>query len=177
VLSALTHASQVTVLHVYHHASISFIWWMITYTAPGGDAYFSAALNSFVVRWLRMAATAGLLKPRASARPHVHLLPARYFDRQGRKGEESGCFAWSRSDSLVQTRKKWLGWGRYLTQFQMAQFLANLLQAAYCERYSPYPRFLSTLLFWYMISLLGLFGSFYYYKHVASARDARKKQR
>ena len=37
-------------LHVYHHATISFIWWMITYTAPGGDAYFSAALNSFVVR-------------------------------------------------------------------------------------------------------------------------------
>jgi elongation of very long chain fatty acids protein 4 len=40
----------VSVLHVYHHATISFIWWMITYTAPGGDAYFSAALNSFVVR-------------------------------------------------------------------------------------------------------------------------------
>ena len=35
---------------MYHHATISFIWWMITYTAPGGDAYFSAALNSFVVR-------------------------------------------------------------------------------------------------------------------------------
>jgi hypothetical protein len=25
------------VLHVYHHGSISFIWWMITYHAPGGD--------------------------------------------------------------------------------------------------------------------------------------------
>ena len=35
-------------LHVYHHASISFIWWMITNTAPGGDAYFSAAINSSV---------------------------------------------------------------------------------------------------------------------------------
>lgn len=41
---------QVSILHVYHHATISFIWWMITHTAPGGDAYFSAALNSFVVR-------------------------------------------------------------------------------------------------------------------------------
>ena len=39
---------QVSFLHVYHHASISLIWWMITYSAPGGDAYFSAALNSFV---------------------------------------------------------------------------------------------------------------------------------
>ena len=48
--ACLRSCAQVTVLHVYHHASISFIWWMITHTAPGGDAYFSAALNSFVVR-------------------------------------------------------------------------------------------------------------------------------
>lgn len=46
---AVNVLEQVSVLHVYHHATISFIWWMITYTAPGGDAYFSAALNSFVV--------------------------------------------------------------------------------------------------------------------------------
>merc|ERR1712113_519184 len=39
---------QVSFLHVYHHFTISIIWWMITYHAPGGDAYFSAALNSFV---------------------------------------------------------------------------------------------------------------------------------
>lgn len=32
-------------------------------------------------------------------------------------------------------------------------------QAAYCWALSPYPRFLSKLLFWYMISLLGLFGA------------------
>lgn len=37
-----------SLLHVYHHASISVIWWTITHTAPGGDAYFSAALNAFV---------------------------------------------------------------------------------------------------------------------------------
>ena len=29
----------------------------------------------------------------------------------------------------TQTRAKYLWWGRYLTQFQMAQFLANLVQA------------------------------------------------
>lgn len=46
-LKPLAHF-QVSFLHVYHHASISLIWWMITYSAPGGDAYFSAALNSFV---------------------------------------------------------------------------------------------------------------------------------
>ena len=40
--------NQVSFLHVYHHATISFIWWMIVRVAPGGDAYFSAALNSWV---------------------------------------------------------------------------------------------------------------------------------
>jgi elongation of very long chain fatty acids protein 4 len=39
---------QVSFLHIYHHATISFIWWMIVRVAPGGDAYFSAALNSWV---------------------------------------------------------------------------------------------------------------------------------
>ncbi|KAH6556027.1 hypothetical protein KP509_1Z209700 [Ceratopteris richardii] len=39
---------QVTVLHVYHHVSVAIIWWIISYHAPGGDAYISAALNSIV---------------------------------------------------------------------------------------------------------------------------------
>jgi len=39
---------QITVLHIYHHSSISLIWWLIAYHAPGGEAYFSAALNSWV---------------------------------------------------------------------------------------------------------------------------------
>ena len=39
---------QVTFLHMYHHASIFVIWYIIVYFAPGGEAYFSAALNSLV---------------------------------------------------------------------------------------------------------------------------------
>jgi elongation of very long chain fatty acids protein 4 len=39
---------QVSFLHVYHHFTIFFIWWLVTFLAPGGDSYFSAALNSFV---------------------------------------------------------------------------------------------------------------------------------
>ncbi|GLJ43358.1 hypothetical protein SUGI_0900740 [Cryptomeria japonica] len=39
---------QITVLHVYHHVSIAIIWWIIAHHAPGGDAYFSAAMNSAV---------------------------------------------------------------------------------------------------------------------------------
>eukprot|EP00270_Netrium_digitus_P011299 TRINITY_DN3587_c0_g1_i1.p1 TRINITY_DN3587_c0_g1~~TRINITY_DN3587_c0_g1_i1.p1 ORF type:complete len:338 (+),score=51.41 TRINITY_DN3587_c0_g1_i1:90-1103(+) len=39
---------QITALHVYHHTSISIIWWVMAYRCPGGDAYFSAAFNSWV---------------------------------------------------------------------------------------------------------------------------------
>jgi elongation of very long chain fatty acids protein 4 len=39
---------QVSFLHVYHHFTIFFIWWLVTFLAPGGDSYFSAALNSLV---------------------------------------------------------------------------------------------------------------------------------
>ena len=31
------NAKQVSFLHVYHHVSISCIWWAIAYAAPGGD--------------------------------------------------------------------------------------------------------------------------------------------
>eukprot|EP00850_Spirogloea_muscicola_P018781 SM000176S03112 [mRNA] locus=s176:61382:63446:+ [translate_table: standard] len=39
---------QVSYLHIYHHASISFIWWIMAYRCPGGDSYFSAGFNSFI---------------------------------------------------------------------------------------------------------------------------------
>ncbi len=60
---------------------------------------------------------------------------------------------------LRQMRDRYLWWGRYVTQFQIAQFCANLAQAWYCMRNSPYPRFMSELLLWYMVSLLFLFGA------------------
>ena len=31
------NVKQVSFLHVYHHVSISCIWWAIAYAAPGGD--------------------------------------------------------------------------------------------------------------------------------------------
>jgi elongation of very long chain fatty acids protein 4 len=40
--------NQVSVLHVYHHLSIALVWHFIARYAPGGDAYFSVILNSFV---------------------------------------------------------------------------------------------------------------------------------
>jgi len=136
---------QVSLLHVYHHVSMSLIWWMIINTAPGGDAYFSAALNSF-----------------------VHVIMYSYYLLAAYLGKDS------------RRRDRYLWWGRYLTQFQMLQFLANFVQAAYCMLLFPkhYPYWLSKLLLQYMVSLLALFGSFYYAKHVAPAkkREVRPKR-
>merc|ERR1719183_3079462 len=137
ILKGNTH--QVSVLHVYHHGSISFIWWMITYHAPGGDAYFSAALNSWVHVCMYMYYLIASLLPKDE-----------------------------------KTRKKYLWWGRYLTQMQMFQFFLNLLQAAYCWQFSPYPKFMSKLLLVYMVTLLGLFGNFYMSKHHAAAKSKKK---
>merc|ERR1712216_434136 len=117
--------NQVSFLHVYHHATISFIWWMIVRVAPGGDAYFSAALNSW-----------------------VHVCMYSYY----------------------------LWWGKYLTQMQMFQFVLNLAQALFCSRFSPYPKFLSKILLFYMGTLLALFGHFYHSKHISIKQSLKKKQ-
>ena len=109
---------QVSFLHVYHHATISFVWWMIAHRAPGGDAYFSAALNSW-----------------------VHVCMYSYYLLAVLVGKDE------------KRRKKYLWWGRYLTQMQMAQFALNLCQSVYTSMYSPYPKFISHILFVYMISL------------------------
>jgi elongation of very long chain fatty acids protein 4 len=130
---------QVSFLHVYHHVTISFIWWMITRRAPGGDAYFSAALNSW-----------------------VHVCMYSYYLLAVMVGKSE------------KARKKYLWWGRYLTQMQMLQFLCNLFQAIYCRVYSPYPRFISDLLLIYMLTLLALFGRFYYSKHIKPTRKKNK---
>jgi len=39
---------QISFLHLYHHTTIFGIWWAVTKWAPGGEAYFSVILNSFV---------------------------------------------------------------------------------------------------------------------------------
>mmetsp|Transcript_14639 Transcript_14639/g.44233 ORF Transcript_14639/g.44233 Transcript_14639/m.44233 type:complete len:297 (+) Transcript_14639:64-954(+) len=121
---------QISLLHVYHHASISFIWWAIVRVAPGGDAYYSCALNSF-----------------------VHVLMYTYYLLSTMFGKDE------------RLKRTYLWWGRYLTQFQMFQFVTNMGQACYCYYFSPYPSNISALLFFYMITLLVLFGNFYISKH------------
>eukprot|EP00249_Psilotum_nudum_P025230 c29503_g1_i1 orf=295-1179(-) len=133
---------QITVLHVYHHASIAIIWWMIAHHAPGGDAYFSAAVNS-----------------------GIHVFMYLYYLLS----------AILRNDETK--RHKYLFWGKHLTLIQMLQFVLNMLHS-YCllKMDVPYPRFLSKILFYYMISLLFLFGNFFIHKHAATFEKSYSKQ-
>eukprot|EP00892_Ulva_mutabilis_P002340 jgi/Ulvmu1/12106/UM084_0031.1 len=128
---------QVSFLHVYHHLTISVIWWSITYVAPGGDAYYSAALNSL-----------------------VHVVMYAYYLLASALGKDE------------RLRRKYLWWGRFLTMFQMTQFVTMVCQATYCLVMGAYNQFLARLLFFYMLSLLALFGQFYIQKYSKGA--ARK---
>ena len=62
-------------------------------------------------------------------------------------------------------KQKYLWWGRYLTQFQMLQFVSCMLQAAGMLQASPYPAFIAKTQIFYMMSLLFLFMEFYIRKH------------
>lgn len=71
-------------------------------------------------------------------------------------------------------KRRYLWWGRYLTQFQMFQFLTMMVQGTYCWLVDPqYPVFLSKLLVGYMVTLLALFADFYVRKH--HGKRARKQ--
>ena len=77
----------------------------------------------------------------------------------------------------AKKKRKYLWWGRYVTQFQMLQFVSMMIQSGYILYIrSPYPRFLSSLLFFYMITLLALFGNFYMKKHGGKKRSSPRKK-
>lgn len=39
---------QITFLHVYHHSTMVFLWWIGTRWYAGGSSFFSAMINSFI---------------------------------------------------------------------------------------------------------------------------------
>jgi len=122
---------QISFLHVYHHTSIFFIWWIITKYAPGGEAYFSAALNSFIHVLMYGYYLWSSLAPKLdkSQRP-TPCQPAFY-----RK---------------YITRMQLLQFCTMLVQSIYDQIVPN-----------PYPMFCIKILFYYMFTMLGLFANFY----------------
>ena len=55
---------QVSFLHIYHHVSIAWAWWLAMKLWPGGDAYFGALLNSWIHVMMYSYYTLSLLKIR-----------------------------------------------------------------------------------------------------------------
>lgn len=122
--------SQVSFLHVYHHASTCVIFWMVSKHAPGGDAWFCITINC----WVHVVM-------------YTYYLLTTIITDKG-------------------TRKKYLWWGIYLTQFQMSQFFINLIHSIWCFNYSPYWYFGKVLQAIDMSVLLILFGNFYIKKYL-----------
>ena len=53
---------QVSLLHIYHHASIACAWWIGLTLYPGGDIYFGALINSWIHVMMYSYYTLSLLK-------------------------------------------------------------------------------------------------------------------
>jgi elongation of very long chain fatty acids protein 4 len=63
-------------------------------------------------------------------------------------------------------RRKYLWWGKYLTTFQILQFVENLLHCIGMIKFSWYDKTMATFGVWYMVTLLTLFGNFYVQKYI-----------
>jgi len=53
---------QITFLHVYHHVSMFFFWWMGIKWVPGGQSFFAAMINSgvhFIMYYYYLISTLG----------------------------------------------------------------------------------------------------------------------
>jgi hypothetical protein len=48
ILTVFQYLFKVSTLHVYHHFTIAWAWWIGLSTCPFGDAYFGALLNSLI---------------------------------------------------------------------------------------------------------------------------------
>lgn len=132
---------QITFLHLYHHASISIVWWIISYARPTGDAYFSAMLNSWIHVFMYL----------------YYLLAATIAKDEKR-------------------RHKYLFWGKYLTMFQMIQFVSFIGQAVHGLIYpETYPKNMPRMLFFYSLSLLLFFSNFFISKYMRPTRKLSSK--
>jgi elongation of very long chain fatty acids protein 4 len=137
---------QISFLHVYHHTSIFFIWWIICYYAPGGESYFSAALNSFI---------------------HVLMY---------------GYYFWSTMAPKLEEGKRPRPshpayWKEWITRSQMFQFCVMMIQAIsdlWITVPKSYPRFCVWILFYYMMTMLALFGQFYVQMYLKSRKGGDK---
>jgi len=131
---------QITFLHVYHHASIYVIWWIVLYYIPGGEPYFSAMLNSF-----------------------IHILMYGYYlwSSFAPKLPADKKPTWKHPAYYRQ----YITTGQML-QFTLNLMQATYLVTAQHR----FPRWAAWLLFMYMLTMLALFGNFAYKQYGSGKR-------
>jgi elongation of very long chain fatty acids protein 4 len=139
---------QITFLHVYHHSSIFAIWWIVCFYAPGGESYFSAGLNSFI---------------------HVLMYGYYLWSTYAKKPEEGRRPRWTEPAYYK----------RYVTSLQMLQFACMFVQSNYDLFFSPkyeYPAWIAWILFYYMLTMLALFGNFYFQTYILGGKKKEVKK-
>lgn len=136
---------QISFLHLYHHSSIFFVWWIIIRYGPGGEAYFSAALNSF-----------------------IHVLMYGYYLwstfasklAEGRKPHPFHPTYYKKYITSMQ-----------MTQFT-CMLIQSICDLWFIPNH--YPRPLVWILFFYMFTMLGLFANFFIRNYIAPKPKAKK---
>lgn len=129
---------QMTVLHLVHHGAMPLLFWPVLRFTPGGQASFSALLNSL-----------------------VHVVMYLYYFVA----------------ALGPRYRKYLGWKRYLTTFQMVQFVAitaHCLQLHFVEE-CDFPIAMCWWIAAVEILFFCLFLNFYIQAYVKK-KGARKQQ-
>jgi len=81
----------------------------------------------------------------------------------------------SLSSSNPKFRQKYLWWGRYLTTFQMLQFVENGLHCMWMLHFKTYSAVMAKFGVYYMVTLLILFGNFFIRKYGLGAGKRKKK--
>ncbi|KAJ3020207.1 hypothetical protein HKX48_001152 [Thoreauomyces humboldtii] len=139
---------QISFLHMYHHCSIFAVWWFVTFKAPTGESYFSAALNSFihVVMYGYYFCMAVGIRQVSFVKLYITRLQLTQF-----------CCMMGQSIYLLWNH-------RYGT---------SKPEDTYPAGRSPYPVDIAVLLFFYMWTMLGLFANFF----VKEARRTRALRR
>eukprot|EP00897_Mesotaenium_endlicherianum_P001448 jgi/Mesen1/1330/ME000013S00824 len=152
---------QVSYLHVYHHASISVIWWILSYQCPNGDAPVKQQLEQEQVQprlGLSYLVRADASPPLAEIQEaddyvvHNSNTGAPALNVPAESSHLDGSLPCAGGDA-----------SGYLTMMQMVQFVSFIAQSVY------------GLLFFYSLSLLLFFCNFYVQKHILASKNRKQK--
>jgi len=136
---------QITFLHVYHHASVFLIWWVIISYGPGGSSYWSAGLNSLV---------------------HVIMYGYYLWSSVAPKQPEGTRPRWNQPAYYRKYITQF-----QLIQFCLNFIQATYM--IFISPPADFPMFTVWILFVYMITMLTLFGNFFRKQYVQKGKDRR----